>query len=489
MRKELYSHSLTLPRSYFDSHPIGVTLSRLTSDTEAVGESVAVGVLSLFTDVVKTVGLFVFLFYLSWKLTLVVMLVLPALYAIITILRRKLRHYFYASREALAEASAYLQECLNGIKTIQLYAAERKVLARFEQKNRRFFKAQTRSNVYDALLYSLIDGLTSITLALMIWYGTGQILSGVITIGILVGFINTLGRIFIPVREFAQQFSLIQRALSALEHITGLFEERPEEKRYPSKKMAGLLKGDFTGLCFKDLSFTYKPDGPMALKGIDFCLKKGERIAIVGATGSGKSTILRLLTKSYGNYSGSILLNGTELSRIDKNDLLRKVALMQQDVFLFDESIAFNISLDRPGITREVVRRSAEYVFADRFIEKLPGKYDYMVKGNGKNLSAGQAQLISFARAIAGKSELILLDEATASVDSVTENLIRKAIEKIFRYKTVIAIAHRLSTIRNSDLILVLKEGEIVERGGHEYLLKKGGYYAELVRNMQSEAK
>jgi len=212
-------------------------------------------------------------------------------------------------------------------------------------------------------------------------------------------------------------------------------------------------------------------------------------MAIVGATGSGKSTIIRLLTKSYGNYEGSIKINGLELSQLPKNELLQRITLMQQDVFLFDETLAFNISLGRPGISEMDVRRAAEYVFADQFIKDLPQGYNYQVAGNGSNLSAGQAQLISFARTIAGKSELILLDEATASVDSLTESLIQKAIEKIFREKSVIVIAHRLSTIRTSNRILVMKKGEIIEQGDHNSLVQQKGYYVELLQKMDRDGK
>ena len=484
MRKDLYHHSLTLPRKYYDNTPIGVTLSRLTSDGEAIGESVAVGVLSLITDIIKTVALFIFLLYLSWQLTLVIFCLLPPVYFLTNLLRNKLRIYYNESREGLADATAYLQECLNGIRTIQLYAAEMKVISRFKKKNKRFLAAQTKSNVYDALLYSVIEGLTAVTMAGIIWIGTGSILKGVVTIGVLVGFINTLNRLFIPIREFAQQISLIQRALSALEHIDSLFSEPSEKEQLtpPAKSE----RVSFRELEFKGVDFSYN-EGSQVLNQVSFSLRRGENIAIVGATGSGKSTILKLITKAYGDYRGNIRLNGQELRDFSKAELLSCITLMQQDVFLFNESIRFNISLGRPGIDVQEVREAAEFVYATEFIDRFKEGLDYKVIDNGKNLSAGQAQLISFARAIAGKSDLILLDEATSSVDSVTENLIQKATAKILKEKTVIAIAHRLSTIQNSDLILVMKEGHIVEQGNHQELLKKGGYYLQLLKRMEQE--
>lgn len=484
LRRSLFSHTLSLPRKYFDQKPIGVTLSRLTSDTEAMGESIAIGVLSLITDFIKTVSLFGFLLYLNWQLTLIVAAVLPIVYFVVSFLRKKLRFYFNAARESIAEATAYLQECLNGIKTIQLYAAEVKVVQRFKQKNKKFLKSQTRSNFFDATLFSTIEGITSITMAVIVWYGTGQILSGLVTIGVLIGFINTLSRIFIPIREFAQQISLIQRALSALEHISELFDEKSDEIENQLTKKQEAQLSHFEEIEFRNVTFKYSNDGNAVLKNISFKLKKGEKIAIVGATGAGKSTILRLLTKTYHDYEGDITLNGINLLEIPQNVLYKNISLMLQDVFLFNASIRFNIALKRPEIDEAEINRVIQYVHAKDFIDQLPGKSNFQILDNGSNLSAGQAQLLSFARAIAGNRELILLDEATSSVDSVTESKIQYAIENIFRDKTVIAIAHRLSTIQKSDKIIVLKDGEIIEAGNHLELIKMNGYYVQLLNDI-----
>ena len=487
MRLSLYSHTLSLPRSYFDKTPVGMTLSRLTSDMEALGESITIGVLSLITDLIKTVSLFVFLFYLNWKLTFLIIIVLPGAYLIASYLRKKLRFYYNTAREALAEATAFLQECLNGIKTVQLYGAEKKVLQQFKEKNRRFRESQTRSNSYDAALFSFIEGLTTVTLVMIIWNGSGQILAKSITIGILIGFVNTLSKIFIPIREFAQQLAMIQRALSALEHIHHLFTQRPDEidKPAPIKLQKRLTK--FESLEFENVSFQYTENDPPVLRDISFRLDKGKKMALVGATGAGKTTIFKVLTKTYQNYHGSIRLNGIELKEIPKKSLIKMMTMMQQDVFLFNESLAFNISLKRNEVSEESVRQAVAYVYADQFIEQLPEKLDYEVIDHGSNLSEGQGQLISFARALAGNSELILLDEATSSVDSITESFIQKAIENIFATKTAIAIAHRLSTIQKSDEILVMKEGKIEERGSHETLIALNGYYVQLLSKMDAD--
>ncbi|MBL4824719.1 MAG: ABC transporter ATP-binding protein [SAR324 cluster bacterium] len=493
MRSDLYAHILSMPRSFFDQRPIGVVLTRLTSDMEALNDSLAIGVLSIFTDFLKTIALLVLLITLSWKLTLVVLLILPPIYFVSNFLRTRLRYYYNLTREALADATGYLQECLNGVKTIQLYASERKVQKDFEEKTKHFFNAQSHSNFYDAALFSVIEGITSIALALMIWYGSQQILAGIVSIGVLVGFINTLNRIFVPIREFTQQISVFQRSLSSLENIDKLFREIPEDQdtelvsqKFTTKELLERFQ-NFEELKFENVHFRYTKDDPWVLQGVSFSVSKGDRVAIVGATGSGKSTIVRILTRTYTGYEGSIKINGVELNEISRDHLLRMIALMQQESYLFEESINFNIALNRQEISPEKVSKAAEYVYAHEFIDDLPGQYEYKLLEGGRNLSEGQGRLIVFARALAGESDLIVLDEATSSVDSVTENLIQKAIERIFRDKTVIAIAHRLSTIRNSDLILVMDNGKIVERGSHGELLEQNGIYAGLVETLENE--
>ena len=499
MRSDLYAHILSMPRSFFDQRPIGVILTRLTSDMEALNDSLAIGVLSIFTDFLKTIALLILLIILSWKLTLVVLLILPPIYFVSNFLRSRLRHYYNLTREALAGATGYLQECLNGVKTIQLYAAEAKVRKQFEAKTRHFFKAQTHSNFFDAALFSVIEGITSIALALMLWYGAQQILTGLVSIGVLVGFINTLNRIFVPIREFTQQISVFQRSLSALENIDKLFREIPEDqdtvdmpyyatnaRKYTPEEFMKRFQ-EFKELRFENVHFRYTEDGPWILQGVSFIVRKGDRLAIVGATGSGKSTIVRILTRTYTRYQGSIKINGVELYEISRDHLQLMIAMMQQDSHLFEESIGFNIALNRPEVSPEKVKEAAKYVYAHTFIELLPEKFDFKILGGGKNLSEGEGRLIVFARALAGESDLIVLDEATSSVDSVTENLIQKAIERIFHDKTVIAIAHRLSTIRNSDLILVIDVGKIVERGSHAELMQLSGVYASLLETLEKE--
>jgi ATP-binding cassette subfamily B protein len=323
----------------------------------------------------------------------------------------------------------------------------------------------------------------------MIWYGAHEILDGTVTVGTLIGFINTLNRIFVPIREFTQQLTVFQRAMSSLENIEKLFKEETDVALSEIKLQKQVTKklDAFETLRFENVRFRYSPSTPYVLKGITFEVNKGDRVAIVGTTGSGKSTILRILTRTYTNYEGSIRINGVELSSIPRGKLPRLIALLQQETYLFEESVGFNISLGREGIESSEIEEAARYVYANEFIEKLPEKFDFQLLENGKNLSEGEARLIVFARAIAGKSDLFVLDEATSSVDSVTENLIQKAIERIFEDKTVIAIAHRLSTIRHSTNILVISNGLISERGNHEELVSLNGIYAQLLKTLEQQ--
>ncbi|MEM1114270.1 MAG: ABC transporter ATP-binding protein [Pseudomonadota bacterium] len=488
IRREMFQRVLYLPRRYFDKTPMGVTLTRLTSDLEAISESFTQGLLSMIRDILVTVALLVFLLAVSWKLTLVLLLIGPLVYYVTELLRRRLRDTYVEARLILSRGTGYLQECLAGIKTVQLYNAEREVVERYRGFTLGFFHAQSRSNIYDSGLYSIVEGITTISMGLVIWYGSNEILAASLSVGVLVGFINTLDKIFVPIRDFSSQMASIQRAFAAFDHIEELFEEETEQdadrRRLPLSEAEQDKLRHFDSLRFERVRFRYNDDGPWVLRDVSFELKRGQKIALVGSTGSGKSTILRLLNKTYSQYEGDITLNGIELRRIPRQTLGRFFALMQQEVFLFNESIAFNIGMARQDMYSEAITAAARYVYADNFIDQLPGGYNFVLRGNGANLSAGQGQLIAFARAIAGGSEVIMLDEATSAVDSVTERMIQRAIDHVFEDKTVIAIAHRLSTIRHSDEILVLEQGAIMERGDHETLLSASGCYAKLLEDI-----
>lgn len=487
IRMSLFQRIMKLPRGYFDKTPTGVTLSRLTSDLEAVSDSFVLSVLALIKDAINTVALIIMMLVIDWKLALVVLVVFPPVLYLTNIIRNKLRAMYQITRTSLAKGAGFLQECLLGVKTVQLYRAEQEVEKKFLGYTDDFLKAQLKTNKHDAVLFSVITGVTTITIALIIWFGSSLVLQQALTLGVLIAFINTMEKVFVPLRDFTGQIASIQRSFAAFDHIEELFAEPLEEenrKLLPSDQVAKALR-KFESLEFKNVSFRYNPDAPYVLKDVSFKLEQGHQLALVGTTGSGKSTILRLISKVYQDYEGSILLNGLELSELSIEDSMHLFSLMQQDVYLFEQSIRFNIALGKEGISEQDVKDAAKYVYADSFIDQQPDGYGMRLTGNGGNLSAGQTQLISFARAIAQGGQVIMLDEATSSVDSITENLIQKAISRFFKEKTVIAIAHRLSTIRHSDAIIVLDQGRIVEKGNHDELVAQGGFYANLLKENQ----
>ena len=423
MRQDLYNHTLKLPRKYYDKNPIGFVISRITSDFESIGESFAGGFLTLIIDLIKTFGLFLFLFYLDYRLAFITTFIVPILLLIMRFIRKRLRRIYEKGRKTLAESVSYLQECLQGIQTVQIFAAEEKTLSQFKEKNVRFLNLQLKSNWYESTLFSLVEGITGISVVLVIWYGSSLIYDdNIITIGVLIGFINALQRIFIPIREFTQQLSSIQRALAALSHINKLFLEPPKEE--PQIILTPKIV-TLESIIFRDVSFAYNKSDGYVLKNINFQLHKGMKLAFVGATGSGKSTIIRLLGKQYTHYEGSILINGYELRDIPTSTINKLCATMHQDVHLFNETIRFNIELAEEATEDlQKVKDAAHYVHADTFIEKLPETYDTILHEGGKNISIGQGQLIALARIIYRKPQLFILDEATSAVDSITEHYI-----------------------------------------------------------------
>ncbi len=479
LRSSLYRHVLSLAQRYFDRNPAGALLTRLTSDMDALGEALGAGVVTIGLDLLLIVGILSAMLWLNPGLTLVLLALSPILLIVLNLLRRRLRALFLTIREAIADVNAFIAERVDGVQTVQLNRCEELAAEQFDVPNRRFRNATTTSNIYDALMYAVVDGTSSICVAVILVVG-GGLLAGYglevpgVTAGLVVAFIDYLDRLFRPLRELSSKIAVIQRATAALSKIFGVFDEGE-----PAESGANPVPAVRGHLVLSDVRFSYRSDGEDVLRGVDLEVKPGEVVAIVGATGSGKTTLTRLLDRSYTGYRGSITLDGRELADLDTAQLRRHIAGVRQDVQLFSETVRFNVDLGNPVIIQEQCREAAALVHADHFVNRLGWRR--ILHERGADLSVGEGQLLTFARAMAHDPEVIILDEATASIDSLTEQLIQDAIARIFERKTVIVIAHRLSTIQEADRIAVMADGQVIEQGSHDELLAADGAYAALI--------
>ena len=479
IRVKLFAHIEKMSLSFFNNNPIGRLVTRVVNDIEVLNEMFTQGIVVAIGDLLTLIGIAIALLILNLKLALLTFIVLPPLLYATKFYRDRARDSYRNIRTNLAKLNSYLQENIGGMSTVQVFNREDENFKRFDRINIENRDEQMRSLIYNAIYFPSIEFFSAIAVGVIIWHGGGEAIMGGIQLGVLVAFIQYVQRFFQPVRDFAEKYNIMQASMASSERIFKLLDTHEEISNPQKPVILRDVKGDIE---FRDVWFSYNHTSSedYILKGISFHLKAGESAAIVGATGAGKTSIINLLGRFYDIQKGSILIDNIDIRDIDKKSLRRNIGIVLQDVFLFAGDIENNIRLGEEGISIEKVYESAEIVNAHRFIERLPKGYKEDVQERGSTLSLGQKQLISFARVLAFNPKILILDEATSSVDTETEILIREALRKLIKNRTSIIIAHRLSTIRYVDKIIVIHDGKIVEMGNHEELLKNNGMYHNL---------
>jgi ATP-binding cassette subfamily B protein len=484
LRKRVFDHITDLRLRYFDVTPIGTSTTRTINDIETINTVFTQGTITIIADLLTLFVVLGVMFATSWQLTLICLTTMPFLLVASYIFKEKVKVSFQKVRSQIQRMNAFLQERITGMRIVQIFNAEKDELDKFNKINREYTQANLDSILYYAIFFPVVEIISAASLGLMVWWGARGVLDGVVTLGALIAFPLYLDMLFRPIRMLADKFNTLQMGLVAAERVFNILD-RDEKIENKGTIDSGNLKGN---VVFDKVSFAYN-DVDYVLNEVSFEIKPFETMAIVGSTGSGKSTIINLLNRFYDIQKGEIVIDGHSIRDYELHHLRKRLAIVLQDVFLFSGTVLENITLKDSSISKEKVLEAAKAIGAHEFIEKLPGGYDYQVMERGATLSMGQRQLISFVRALVFDPDILILDEATSSIDPETESIIQYAIEKLIDKRTSIIIAHRLSTIRHADNIMVLQKGRVLEFGTHDELLQKDdGHYRELYEMQFLEA-
>ena len=467
LRIKIFNHINRFNLSYFDKTPIGTSTTRTINDVETINTVFSQGVITIIADILTLIVVLAIMFITSWELTLIALTTSPFLVIASYIFKEKVKTSFQSVRTEISRMNAFLQEQISGMRLVQIFHIEKLSMRRFKTINREYTKANLDSVLYYAVFYPVVEIISAASLGLMVWWGAKGVIGESVSMGALIAFPIYLNMLFNPIRILADKFNTLQMGLVASERVFALLDNQAEQEVTGHLKPEK-LRGE---VVFNKVNFAYQGED-WVLKNVDFHIKPGETLAIVGATGSGKTSIISLINRFYTHQSGLISIDGTDIKDFDLQALRHKMALVLQDVFLFSGSVFENITLRDESISREKVLSAAKMIGAHEFIEKLPGGYDYQVMERGATLSMGQRQLISFVRALVFEPDILILDEATSSIDPASESVIQKAIETLIAQRTSIIIAHRLSTIMHAHKILVMQRGEVMESGSPEDLLK-----------------
>ncbi|MFH1567607.1 MAG: ABC transporter ATP-binding protein [Gemmatimonadota bacterium] len=480
LRRWVFDHLQRLPLRYFDRTPVGRTMTRTTNDVEALNEFFTEGVVSVFMDLFTLAAIVTFMAQMDLELTLISCTVIPVLAVSTFYLQDRAMGAYRQLRLRLARLNAYLQENITGMEVVQLFSRQRRNRMDFDAEHLPYRRAEDREIHYYAIFFPFTELVGTVGMALIIYYGAGAVLQQRVDLGVLVAFLQYIRRFFRPIMDISDRYALLQSAMAASERIFELLDTPAEPA---GTRGAAAAAGAAPAIEFEHVWFRYDPQATdWILRDVSFSVPSGHSLALVGATGSGKTTVVNLLCRFYDIQQGAIRVNGQDVREWDVEELRRRVGIVQQDVFLFSGDILANIRLGDESISPDRVEAAARYANADRFIARLPGGLSSAVAERGSTLSAGQRQLLSFARALAFEPAILVLDEATSNIDSETEQLIQEAIGRLMHGRTSVVIAHRLSTIRNADHILVLHHGEVREQGRHDELIRRDGIYARLHR-------